>query len=103
MRDFQIPVRGVIVADEAEAVAADRDGCVLSDIPFTMKSRPRGRRADHLFTVNDFEISVRRIVVTHEGLAIHSYRHRTVLTDIAGFIGSRGERWFRAGHIRAES
>src|SRR5512147_1521279 len=90
MRDFQIPVRGVIVADEAEAVAADRDGRVLSDIPRPVQRTDGRGGASLVGAVGYLEVAVGRVVVADQSQAVGSDRDRAVLTGVARAI-SDGE------------
>lgn len=86
MRDSQIPVRDVKVADEAEAVSADGDGGEPTDIVLAGKSCDPGRATVNIVAMGHLEVALRDVVIADQAQAISSDRDRRELTDLTCLV-----------------
>ena len=80
---LEVAVGGVVVADEAEAVGADRDRGVPADVARAVERGEGGARAGGVRAVGHLEVAVGDVVVADEAEAVRADRHGGVLADVA--------------------
>src|SRR5688572_178440 len=103
MRDLEVLVAVVAVADESEAVGADRYRGVSAHVHARPRSIDRGERgggAVRIRAVGDLEAAVVRVPVADQPEAVGSDRDRVVEPDLANAI-ERGDRGGGAVDARA--
>ena len=76
MRDLQVGVGAIVVADDGQSVSAYRDRRIKTDVPNAVQRGNSCRCAGNVSAVRNPQVQVGVIVVADDGQSVSAYRDR---------------------------